>query len=118
MAVVQPMLIYVIFSTRCNRIWAGQAAGIAVTEEGFGHVYFNDICGMEWGGIDIRNGGHPVIMNNTIHKGHGDGVVIGKRGCGLIFENVIRSKCRGQTLFYTLSNVGQSKARARSQYSH
>lgn len=77
---------------RCNRIWAGQAAGIAVTEEGFGHVYFNDICGMEWGGVDIRNGGHPVIMNNTIHSGHGDGVVIGERGCGLIFENVIRSK--------------------------
>ena len=81
-------------TARCNRIWAGQAAGIAVTEDGFGHVYFNDICGMEWGGIDIRNGGHPIIMNNTIHKGHGDGVVIGKRGCGLIFENVIRSKCR------------------------
>lgn len=47
---------------------------------------------MEWGGIDIRNGGHPVILNNTIHQGHGDGVVIGKNGRGLIFENVIKSK--------------------------
>ena len=92
--IVFPHSSLLFLSTRCNRIWAGQAAGIAVTEDGFGHVYFNDICGMEWGGIDIRNGGHPVIMNNTIHKGHGDGVVIGKRGCGLIFENVIRSKSR------------------------
>ena len=80
---------------RCNRIGAGPAAGIAVTEDGYGHISFNDISGMEWGGIDIRNGGHPVVLNNTIHNGHGDGVVIGRNGSGIIFENVIKRKKNG-----------------------
>ena len=89
---------------RCNRIWAGKAAGIAVTEDGYGHISFNDISGMEWGGIDIRNGGHPVVLNNTIHNGHGDGVVIGRNGSGIIFENVIKRKKNGSNTPLTLSH--------------
>ena len=75
---------------RHNRIWAGRAAGVAVTEEGKGHILHNDICGMEWGGVDIRNGGNPVVTNNWIREGHADGIVIGEGGKGVIMDNDIR----------------------------
>lgn len=78
---------------RHNRIWSGRAAGIAVTEEGKGHILYNDIYGMEWGGVDIRNGGNPVVTNNWIRDGHADGIVIGEGGKGVIMDNDIRGKC-------------------------
>lgn len=78
------------FVFRHNRIWAGRAAGVAVTEEGKGHILYNDIYGMEWGGVDIRNGGNPVVTNNWIREGHADGIVIGEGGKGVIMDNDIR----------------------------
>ena len=63
---------------------------MAVTEEGKGHILYNDICGMEWGGVDIRNGGNPVVTNNWIREGHADGIVIGEGGKGVIMDNDIR----------------------------
>ena len=76
--------------SRRNRIWSGHAAGVAVTEEGKGQILFNDIYGMEWGGVDIRNGGNPVVSNNWIRDGHADGIVIGEGGKGIIMDNDIR----------------------------
>ena len=61
-----------------------------MTEEGKGHILYNDICGMEWGGVDIRNGGNPVVTNNWIRGGHADGIVIGEGGKGVIMDNDIR----------------------------
>lgn len=63
---------------------------MAVTEEGKGHILYNDIYGMEWGGVDIRNGGNPVVTNNWIREGHADGIVIGEGGKGVIMDNDIR----------------------------
>lgn len=74
---------------RHNRIWSGQAAGVAITEEGRGHITHNDICGMEWGGVDIRNGGNPLVSNNWIRDGQADGIVIGEGGKGIIMDNDI-----------------------------
>ena len=61
-----------------------------MTEEGKGHILYNDIYGMEWGGVDIRNGGNPVVTNNWIRDGHADGIVIGEGGKGVIMDNDIR----------------------------
>ena len=47
---------------------------------------------MEWGGVDIRNGGNPVVANNLIRSGQADGIVIGEGGKGIISENDIRGK--------------------------
>lgn len=81
---------FLVFHHRHNRIWSGRAAGVAVTEEGKGHILYNDIYGMEWGGVDIRNGGNPVVTNNWIRDGHADGIVIGEGGKGVIMDNDIR----------------------------
>ena len=45
---------------------------------------------MEWGGVDIRNGGNPIVAGNLIHNGQADGIVIGEGGKGIITENEIR----------------------------
>ena len=76
--------------SRFNRIWSGRAAGVAVTEDGRGQITHNDICGMGWGGVDIRNGGNPLVSNNWIRDGHADGIVIGEGGKGIIMDNDIR----------------------------
>ena len=83
-------ILYASLLCRHNRIWSGRAAGVAVTEEGKGHILYNDIYGMEWGGVDIRNGGNPVVTNNWIREGHADGIVIGEGGKGVIMDNDIR----------------------------
>lgn len=77
---------------RHNRIWSGRAAGVAVTEDGKGHISYNDICGMEWAGIDIRNGADPVVSHNKIRKGQADGIVIGERGKGILYDNDIQGE--------------------------
>lgn len=41
----------------------------------------------QWGGIDIRRGGDPILKNNYICYGFSDGVVVGERGRGLIEGN-------------------------------
>lgn len=41
----------------------------------------------QWGGVDIRRGGDPVLKNNFICYGYSDGVVVGERGRGLIEGN-------------------------------
>lgn len=41
----------------------------------------------QWGGVDIRRGGDPVLKNNYICYGYSDGVVVGERGRGLIEGN-------------------------------
>lgn len=87
---VQNYFSFLVFHHRHNRIWSGRAAGVAVTEEGKGHILYNDIYGMEWGGVDIRNGGNPVVTNNWIRDGHADGIVIGEGGKGVIMDNDIR----------------------------
>ena len=74
---------------RNNQIWAGRAAGIAVTESGRGHISYNVITGMEWAGIDIRHGGNPVISHNCIQNGQADGIVVGEGGKSVIFDNSI-----------------------------
>lgn len=52
----------------------------------------NVICENQWGGVDIRHGGDPVLRNNLISCGYSDGVVVGERGKGLIEGNVIYGK--------------------------
>ena len=49
------------FTFRKNQICAGHAAGIAITEDGRGHISYNEISNMEWAGIDVPYGGNPVI---------------------------------------------------------
>ena len=100
------------FLCRHNRIWSGRAAGVAVTEEGKGHILYNDIYGMEWGGVDIRNGGNPVVTNNWIREGHADGIVIGEGGKGVIMDNDIRG-----TLQQYLYTIHQDPAFARPEES-
>lgn len=65
---------------------------MVVIEEGRGYIFYNDICGMEWGGVDIRNGGNFVVINNWIRDGYVDGIVIGEGGKGVIMDNDIRGK--------------------------
>jgi F-box protein 10 len=49
----------------------------------------NIVSENQWGGIDIRHGGDPVIAQNVICNGLSDGVVIGEKGKGSIENNVI-----------------------------
>ena len=49
----------------------------------------NTISGNHWGGVDIRRGSCPVVCQNTIANGLGDGIVIGDQGQGTIENNVI-----------------------------
>uniref|UniRef100_A0A672IZU1 F-box protein 10 n=1 Tax=Salarias fasciatus TaxID=181472 RepID=A0A672IZU1_SALFA len=70
-----------------NHIFQGQAAGIAVNENGRGMITENVIRENQWGGVDIRRGGDPVLKNNYICYGYSDGVVVGERGRGLIEGN-------------------------------
>lgn len=49
----------------------------------------NVITGNQWGGVDIRKGGDPVICQNVIANGLSDGIVIGEKGRGSIENNVI-----------------------------
>lgn len=41
----------------------------------------------QWGGVDIRRGGDPILKNNYICYGYSDGVVVGERGRGVIEGN-------------------------------
>lgn len=43
----------------------------------------------QWGGVDIRRGGVPVLRSNLICFGYSDGVVVGDEGKGLIEGNTI-----------------------------
>ena len=52
----------------------------------------NTITGNQWGGIDIRHGGDPMIHHNTVCNGVSDGVVIGEGGKGSIQQNIITGK--------------------------
>ena len=49
----------------------------------------NIITGNQWGGIDIRHGGDPIIHRNTVCNGISDGIVIGEGGRGTIDNNTI-----------------------------
>ncbi len=91
---VHRILIFILLidDSRYNRIWTGRAAGVAVTEDGRGHITHNDICGMEWAGIDIRNGADPVVSHNVIRKGQADGIVIGEAGKSIIYDNEIQGE--------------------------
>ena len=92
--------ILIILFQRHNRIWSGRAAGVAVTEDGKGHISYNDICGMEWAGIDIRNGADPVVSHNKIRKGQADGIVIGEGGKGILYDNDIQGGLPFLKAFY------------------
>lgn len=46
----------------------------------------------QWGGVDIRRGGVPVLRSNLICFGYSDGVVVGDEGRGLIEGNTIYGK--------------------------
>ncbi len=48
---------------------------------------------MEWAGIDIRNGGDPVVSHNVIRKGQADGIVIGEGGKSILYDNDIQGTC-------------------------
>lgn len=43
----------------------------------------------QWGGVDIRRGGVPILRSNLICFGYSDGVVVGDEGRGLIEGNTI-----------------------------
>lgn len=43
----------------------------------------------QWGGVDIRHGGDPVVTQNIICNGMSDGIVIGEKGRGSIENNII-----------------------------
>ncbi|OCT59279.1 hypothetical protein XELAEV_18001231mg [Xenopus laevis] len=68
-----------------NHIFQGLAAGIAVNENGRGQITENVIRENQWGGVDIRRGGDPVLCCNLICCGYSDG----ERGKGLIEGNTI-----------------------------
>lgn len=51
------------------------------------NVLENVIRENQWGGVDIRRGGDPILRNNYICYGYSDGVVVGERGRGLIEGN-------------------------------
>ncbi|XP_048639310.1 F-box only protein 10 isoform X3 [Marmota marmota marmota] len=93
-----------------NHIFKGRAAGIAVNENGKGLItgsifpkariksagcvdggsaQKNVIRENQWGGVDIRRGGIPVLRSNLICFGYSDGVVVGDEGKGLIEGNTI-----------------------------
>ena len=74
---------------RNNFICSGLASGIAVTENGRGHITHNVITGMAWAGIDVRHGGNPVISHNVVKNGMSDGIVVGKKGRSVILDNTI-----------------------------
>ena len=60
------------------------------TADAWEFLYLDNIVSEnQWGGIDIRHGGDPVIAQNIICNGMSDGVVIGERGRGSIENNVI-----------------------------
>lgn len=49
----------------------------------------------QWGGVDIRRGGIPVLRSNLICFGYSDGVVVGDEGKGLIEGNTIYGEEHG-----------------------
>lgn len=55
------------------------------------HIWIVDniIRENQWGGVDIRHGGDPVIAQNIICNGMSDGIVIGDKGRGSIENNII-----------------------------
>ncbi|MEQ2206928.1 hypothetical protein XENOCAPTIV_004887, partial [Xenoophorus captivus] len=53
----------------------------------FVYIPENVIRENQWGGVDIRRGGDPILRNNYICYGYSDGVVVGERGRGLIEGN-------------------------------
>lgn len=77
-------------------------------------VLENVIRENQWGGVDIRRGGDPILRNNYICYGYSDGVVVGERGRGLIEGNHVYCmqflsrngsfKCR-VTGFFVLNTV-------------
>ena len=93
---------------RYNRIWSGRAAGVAVTEDGRGHIAYNDICSMEWAGIDIRNGADPVVSHNVIRKGQADGIVIGEGGKSILYDNDIQGILTSLYFFCYASHMTKS----------
>ena len=75
--------------SRDNFICCGKASGIAITENGRGHITHNVISEMQWAGIDIRNGANPVVSHNVIENGQSDGIVIADMGKSVIVDNTI-----------------------------
>lgn len=60
-----------------------------MNENGKGLITENVIRENQWGGVDIRRGGLPVLRSNLICFGYSDGVVVGDEGKGLIEGNTI-----------------------------
>ena len=56
----------------------------------------------QWGGVDIRRGGDPILKNNYICYGYSDGVGVGERGRGLI---------EGNHVYCMSDNIGVSRGR-------
>ena len=74
-------------SFRKKQIWSGLAAGIAITEDGRGHISYTEISNMEWAGIDVRYGCNPAISHNQIVKGHLDAIAVRSGGKSVMFDN-------------------------------
>lgn len=64
-------------------MWSPCLPGLAL-----GNVIYEN----QWGGVDIRHGGDPVLRNNLISCGYSDGVVVGEHGKGLLEGNTIYGK--------------------------
>lgn len=68
----------------------------------------------QWGGVDIRRGGVPILRSNLICFGYSDGVVVGDEGRGLIEGNTIYGeKHAPQVMICNPAHLGGRKPRSR-----
>lgn len=63
----------------------------------------------QWGGVDIRRGGVPVLRSNLICFGYSDGVVVGDEGRGLIEGNTIYGEEHVPGQWSTAAHLGGRK---------
>ena len=73
-----------------HRICHGLASGIAVQDDGRGYVVDNYIAHNRWAGVDIRQGGDPLVSKNLICNGQSNGVVVNGKGRGFIEANTVK----------------------------
>ncbi len=61
-----------------------QSCGVLVNKNGTGQIENCDIFGNAYSGIQIREGGNPVVRHCQIHDSKQGGVLVYKNGIGQI----------------------------------
>jgi len=66
------------------KIHDGKQNGVIVYQNGTGRIENCDIFANAYSGIEIKEGGNPIVRNCKIHDGKGSGVFVNQNGTGRI----------------------------------